>query len=467
MKRLLPAVAFIFWPVFAIAQSTLDFPRLFTQQDRQSTGFAIVNPGPTAAAVTFTLYAANGSIIATADRIISQRGQFAQLGSELFPTATASGWVEVTSGASGLQGFWIGGDFVNLTRGDGAAAAPLSAEQVFPWVPVLNELNIANPNASPISVTIRAFNETGVEVGTNTRTITAKGISQLDVRSVVQTGILSYVRISGAVPFASAIVMRAAASLDNAVHNGIDVSSASQLATTLIFPHFIDGLQGGLNYASILAIVNLSFSRPLTVRFQFFPESGDPPVESEHFLSPGSVLKGIGYDFFAYTQFGFQNGYVRVTADGPIAGVIDYGASDEGGEAIVAAQLNPQTSVLFAHIADLFPWFTGIAFQNPSNAAASIEVFAMNPDGTLIGGAANVPAARFMLPAGAKTAKLLSELVPQTQTRTGDGGFVFVRTTNAVPIHAIQLFFTRNLKILANISGGGLPAGVTYVPPNP
>jgi hypothetical protein len=121
--------------------------------------------------------------------------------------------------------------------------------------------------------------------------------------------------------------------------------------------------------------------------------------------------------------------------------------------------------MIFAHIADLQPWYTGMALQNPSSTAATVEVFAINPDGTLIGGAANVPSARFVLMPGAKIAKLLSELIPQTQSRLNDGGFVFIRTTNGVPIHAIQLVFTRNQKILANISAIPLPPELNYTPP--
>jgi hypothetical protein len=468
MKKLLLASTFIFWPVLAIAQSDLYFPRIFTQQDRQSTGFAIVNYGPANAVVTFTLYGADGSLQASASRTIPLRGQFAQLGSEIFPGATGSGWVHVTSSAPGLQGFWLGGDFVNLTRGDGANSAPLAQDQVFPYTPIVSELSIANPNPTTIAVTIKAYNDTGVEVGSNIRNIPARGISQLEVGSIVQTGSLAYMRVtSSAGPFLSTLVLRGISSLDNAVHNGIDVTTASEVSTTLVFPHFIDGPLGGLNYRSIMAIVSLTANRPLTVRFEFFPEAGGPPIQSEEFLSPQSQLKGIGSDFFTYTQFGFQNGYVRVTADGPIAGIVEYGTSGDAGEAIVPAQLTPYTGLMFAHIADLFPWFTGIAFQNPSTTAANVEVYAMNPNGTLIGGAANVPTARFTLAAGAKTAKLLSELIPQTQSRSADGGFVFVRTTNGVGIYAIQLFFTRDLKILANITGGGLLPGLTYTPPNP
>src|SRR5215468_601842 len=157
MKRFAWMTAFVLWPVLATAQSTLNFPRSFTQTDRQSTGFGIVNPGPTDAVATFTLNANNGAQLGAVDRVIPHGGQYAQLAAELFPTITADGWVQITSATTGLQGFWIGGDFVNLNRADGAVSAPLSTDQVFPFVPALTQISVVNPGLNAISITVKGF----------------------------------------------------------------------------------------------------------------------------------------------------------------------------------------------------------------------------------------------------------------------------------------------------------------------
>jgi hypothetical protein len=49
----------------------------------------------------------------------------------------------------------------------------------------------------------------------------------------------------------------------------------------------------------------------------------------------------------------------------------------------------------------------------------------------------------------------LRELVPQTQTRSSDGGFVIVRSS--VPLYGIELFFSRDLRVIANVPGGAAP----------
>jgi hypothetical protein len=46
-----------------------------------------------------------------------------------------------------------------------------------------------------------------------------------------------------------------------------------------------------------------------------------------------------------------------------------------------------------------------------------------------------------------------------------DDGFVFVRTTNGVPIYGIELFFSRDLKVMANVAAGAIDPSITFTPP--
>src|SRR5262245_58601084 len=80
--------------IVAHTQSTLSFPLLFSPADLASTGFAVVNPGSSVGAVTFTLYNTNGGVVATSVQSIAAAGQNAKLGTELFPSPTQAGWVQ-------------------------------------------------------------------------------------------------------------------------------------------------------------------------------------------------------------------------------------------------------------------------------------------------------------------------------------------------------------------------------------
>src|SRR5205085_6135316 len=95
----------------------------------------------------------------------------------------------------------------------------------------------------------------------------------------------------------------------------------------------------------------------------------------------------------------------------------------------------------------------------------TVELFAVNTIGILCGGPPDVPTARFNLPARSKDARLLQQLIPATQTRAWDGGFMFVRTTNNVPIFGTELFFLRDGIAMANVPASSLPSPVTYTPP--
>src|SRR5207247_11236802 len=106
----------------------------------------------------------------------------------------------------------------------------------------------------------------------------------------------------------------------------------------------------------------------------------------------------------------------------PVARFVAYADTSASGVAAVPAQPAPKTSLLFAQIADLPPWATGLALLNTTSTDAIVEAFAMTPAGAVIGGAANVPTARFTLKAGTKVAKLRSELIPETQMQTSYGG---------------------------------------------
>src|SRR5262249_2392937 len=148
----------------------------------------------------------------------------------------------------------------------------LTFDQVFPFFPIVSDLSIINPNPTVITVSIRAFSESGSEIGNTPRMIPARGILLASLSSIIQSGNLAYLRVTGNPGFEASIIVRGISTLDNAVYNCIDASLASQTQTALVFPHFIDGAQGALSYTSVMSIVNLSATKALNVHYQFFPE---------------------------------------------------------------------------------------------------------------------------------------------------------------------------------------------------
>ena len=152
------------------------------------------------------------------------------------------------------------------------------------------------------------------------------------------------------------------------------------------------------------------------------------------------------------------SGWIQLTSSQTLSAWAAYADTVNGGISVVPADTGSSSPLIFSHIADLDPWWTGIALLNASSVTADVEIFAIDPAGGGIDGPATSAAARFNLSAGSTKAFLLGELLPRTQTRTADGGFVVVRSRNGVPLSGLELFFLRNGRVFANVPGNPAPA---------
>src|SRR5262249_52039214 len=148
---------------------------------------------------------AAGEPIASSSLTVPAKGQLSKLGAELFGNVSAAGWVQITSTTSGLQGFWIGGDFATYT--DGADAAAVAVDLVFPLVAGQTEINIANlapagaTATGVLNVTLRLLGLNGVELGTPVPKMVGRlGAYQAKVSELFPSADLSqaaYIRASG------------------------------------------------------------------------------------------------------------------------------------------------------------------------------------------------------------------------------------------------------------------------------
>jgi hypothetical protein len=463
---LLVLLSIIFLPLCSLAQSTLNFPHVLEPPDFGNSGFAIVNPGPADAAATFTLFGADGSAVSTSTQTIRARGQLAKVASQLFPP-TLAGWVQVTSDTAGLQGFWFAGDMVNF--GDGAEAAPSGTELVLPMVAPSSEIDIANTGTTDVTIVMDLIGLDGLDQDLPfPQRIPAKGFFKASAATIFPKAdflVATHLRLKCGCAenvFAGLLIANDFIAAPSwAVMNALPASTSTVSVT---FPHLVDGPQGNTNWKSVIGVTNLSATSSNDVTLVFTAADGTPRTV-QRTIQPNGSIRDTAQQLFGFTT-GFQNGWLRITSTSsiPITGYVAYAETVGAAVAVVPPQSDGQVNLLFAHIADLPPWWTGLALLNANARTANIEIFAMNPDGSLIGGAANVATARFSLPGGMKVSKLLSEWIPDTQRRKSDGGFIFVRSD--APIFGIELFFSRNTQILANVPPARIPAG-SYVPPSP
>ena len=206
------------------------------------------------------------------------------------------------------------------------------------------------------------------------------------------------------------------------------------------------------NFSSVPQDITITYHR-----------SNGTPISVNRMLAARGALRETARDLFGF-GLPAEDGWIQVVGTAPLGGFIAYGYSATGGVAVVPVQTIPRTTMVFAHVANGPLWGTGIALLNTTTATATVEVFVMRKTGALVGGAADVPTASISLPPGRKIARLLDDLVPAS---TNDDGFVYVRTTNNVPIYGFEVFFSRDNRVIANVAASSLDPALGYEPPSP
>jgi hypothetical protein len=448
-------------PVAAYGHSEFIFPKIFSPAELPNTGFAVLNPDPIAATVSFFLLSAGGANLTSTPPPtfqIAPGGQLTKLGTDLFPNPSTAGWVYAVIDTEGSQAFWLNYDSA-VTFLDGAEADQLDTigpDQVIPLVAGQAELNVINPNGIRVPLIIRLFGDSGELAPAFTPELPVAGGLQTQVSTIFPTADMTqarYIRVrTPGAPIGCLVVIRGfLVPGESAVVNGANVSTRNEVN----FPHVISGALTGSNYTTVIGVTNLSpFEQPVTITFH--PTDGDP-IPIVRTIATNGAFRDTAQSLFGLAS-NFQSGWVSVAGTAPLTAAVAYADSISGGLAVVPGSVS-QTSLFLMHIADGPPqWQTGLALSNPGTLPANVEIDALNPSGSLIG------RAFLFLDPGKKIANVIHELIPQA--RGVNGGFVFIRSTNGVPLCGMELFYTQDQKVLSNVAAGRLAPGVAYSPPN-
>jgi hypothetical protein len=441
--------------VASFAQTTAYFPVVVSPAQVSATGFSIISPG-VAATVTFKSFCSEdvtnptsscvlGEETGSATYSVAARAQLTKSYSDLFPSNADGGWVQITSSVSNLIVFEMLGDGVR--KMDSVAGALLGSNQILPLFGTASDIHIANPGNSPISVTIRFFGDAGSEVGPAVvRTIPAHVayheilVDQEHAIGAVY-GTASYVRATSSNAFAATIITGNVLPDTETNQKSWSFANGVVLPTSvgagLILPHVISGATGAVQYRTSITVINAaSVARTVSLTLTLHRSDGST-VSVSRTLPPNGALRESVSDLFGLSGE-FEDAWVQVSASGDITG---FAAAEETtlGSLTIAGPLRGfSVGLMLPIMADSDPWWTGITFLNTSQTSnINVEVFVINEDGSLFAGANEVPTASFSVARGSQVSKLLSELIPQTEARHSQGGFIFIRSSS--PISAIQM----------------------------
>ena len=175
-------------PLTAHGHTEIFFPKVFSTAELPNTGFVLLNPDPDVATVNMYLISTSGTKVAETVVTISRGGQMSRefFGSELFPNASAGGWVYLINDTEGMQAFFLNYNS-GITSLDGAEAASydtIGSDQVIPLIAESTELNVVNASASRLQLSIRLFNIDGQIGAAVNRDVGVAGAFQSDVAAL-------------------------------------------------------------------------------------------------------------------------------------------------------------------------------------------------------------------------------------------------------------------------------------------
>ena len=422
----------------------------------------MINPSTTAATVTLKLRNVTGEVALTATQSIPAKGQIAFTLNQVF-TATASGWFSADIDVDQVTGLWMAGDFVNST--DGAPLLNPGDAIAFPWFTYFtsaSEVSFANVGSTTLTGSLVLKNASGQSIASKTFSVAPFAIYQSPVSTLFPTQAASLDTDAHSIivnSSSSAAKVIGTTLTPNAGGDNIATNLANVSYKDFVFPHIVGGALGGASYTTMLTLTNFQ-STSTTVSLTLTQTSGASITVDKTIPGQGAIRSSVT-SLFGLTTV---DGWLQVTSPDFVGGLVTYTDNVSGGSTAVQMQGVGDSNLIFGHIADLSPWWTGVALANPSNVDAQVEVFAFNPAGDLIGGPAQSANAAFTLPARSKTAFLLGNVVPQTQTRTSDGGYVYIRSVNGVQLYGIELFFLRSGRVYSNVAATRLGT-LTYTPP--
>jgi len=452
----------------ANASTTLYIPRQFDPSEMGTVGVAFMNPTLTTASLTYRLRSDQGTTLMTANGTIPAKGQSALTLDQIFPGASAAGSFSAEIDVDQVTGFWMYGDFVTST--DGArllSSNDAISTPAFTNLTSTSEISFVNLGSGTLTGNLVLVNASGASVVSVPFQAPPLGLIQRTVVSMFPSqaaGLNSngyWIGFNSVATGSKIIgtVVTTNAGLDNVVANAVSASYTQGL-----FPHVVGGQLGGAIYESLLTLTNYRSTANVTLTLR--QTSGAVLTVQRTILQSGVLRTSIN------SLFGVPSvdGWLQVDGGtGSLSGFVTYTDTVSGGSTAVEMQSSSggDTGLIFGHVANVSPWWTGIALANASTSIAQVEVYAFDRSGTLIAGPAQSAGAAFAIPAQSKKAFLIDEVLPPMQTRQTDGGYLYIRTTNAVQISGIELFFLRSSRVYSNVPATRLTGlGLAFTPPS-
>ncbi len=454
------------------AATTLFYPRLVSHsgsmsETSESTGIAIVNLDSDDAELTIRAIEGKGSESTGPDMTnpvsmtLGPSEQIPIVDSQLFGSGVsdpdAIRWMKIESTRAKTAGFFLSfNDSLELLDGADVSTDTLSSF-VFPEImstdnesetltkeaiaDPFTQIHVANPNAGPAAITFDLYGSDGTHGADVTHTVDPNGILAISIVDLFPTANVSsssYIRASSDKP----VVPFELLGKSGLYVHGLNGQDADGGATTLYSPQYV---VGGSDFRSTLTVVNLDTVGG-NVSFEFIGDSGvQIGTTVIRVISPKGKIYITAQDFFLPTPDVLTEGYVRITSDGPrLVGAIVFGDQNQSEFSTALPLVSVLIdSMIFGQVASNDTYFTGAAFLNPNDMAATATIDVFDRDGNLIASTMRVIAA------GRRVSLLLTQYLPELEGRIISSGYI--RVTVDKGLASFALFGTIDLSVLSAV----------------
>ena len=357
----------------------------FASNARWYTGVAVANPNPGQAQVSFAAYGDSGSLLGTALLTVPGHGKRSALVSTLFsPAISGTGWIKVTSDAP-VVAFDLYSDVVS----GGIGALPSSelgsnltlAHFVHSsrwWTGV----TVLNPYASPVSVALRAYSNTGALLAQRTSVLSGRSklVGMVEALMPAAANTSGWIAVESTGGNVAALLVYGD---KEAVPNRIGALPAVPAATSLNLSSFFRDTE----WWTGIAVVNPSPSTAASLTLTAYAPDG---TQIDQSIVPLAALnKTVGMVNTILDLGGYTRGWTEVLSTEPVVGLEILNADDAERQVWGLAAIESQpagSEVYLPHQVANSRWWTLLSLANPNGSVATIDLTALDDEGTELKG---------------------------------------------------------------------------------
>ena len=439
---------------WAWADTQMVFPRILFQKGRFC-GIAVANPTDADAEINFTAYKVDGTpFLGSTTLKVPAGSQVSKLAWEILgaPDSVVQGssptrlWLEATSDSGDLTAFYLEGTDT-LDHMDGSALSGKGTDLIVPLVEhsagSTSEISLVNPDdTESAQVQFTFLRDDGSTVlSTTDISIASRGALQGSLSDLftVDLSAATALRLRSDRPVVCYLSIYR--QTDNSLVT-VPAQNAALPARVLYFPQLAQGDAwatsiGLTNSTTAQVLANLTAYQSDGSLFQA-PTLSNNPVTAA--IPAGGSLRTTVNALFGFKSTTLQSGWIKAeTATAALLGYVEYGAG--GNRALVPAQTEGSSRLIFSHQALESPYFTGLAVLNAGALTANVEVVSLNAASQVAG-----KTQRALKP-GQRESLLVQQWIPAAAGLTG--GAVFVKSDS--PVITTELFGIDSLAALANV----------------